>query len=381
MVSTSLTAQEVPLTNWTVPPYRGTTSAGGGLSTMADITPGIGFVGVAPCRLVDTRQAGFPAGYGTPALTAGVPRSFDLKSDPLCTGIPTGVEAYSLNVTVTNTAGPGHLVIYPQGGAQPTVSSINYVAAQTIANAVIVPAGTNGGVTVVAGVSGTHLIIDINGYFIDQYNPGVSFHAVSSNVAPAILAENTSTVDNAVAVQGVITSPTPGSFATGVRGISNGYGVYGSSTNGFGVVATTGGTGPNSAVWARTTSSTGGSSGVFGWANGGGSASIFGGKFITDGVISTAAGVKGVSGHGDPLGDLRDARLAPTRGSVERTTTRLRTSSLPMESSAYRGPTGWEASFSTSWEPGQSLPAISEADLGSTPTGEDRLGRFSARAT
>jgi hypothetical protein len=158
-----------------------------------------------------------------------VPRSFDLKSDPLCTGIPTGVEAYSLNVTVTNTAGPGHLVIYPQGGAQPTVSSINYVAAQTIANAVIVPAGTNGGVTVVAGVSGTHLIIDINGYFIDQYNPGVSFHAVSSNVAPAILAENTSTVDNAVAVQGVITSPTPGSFATGVRGISNGYGVYGSS--------------------------------------------------------------------------------------------------------------------------------------------------------
>ena len=45
------------------------------------------------------------------------------------------------------------------------VSTVNYVAGQTIANAAIVPAGTGGGVTVIAGVSGTDLIIDINGYF------------------------------------------------------------------------------------------------------------------------------------------------------------------------------------------------------------------------
>src|SRR6266545_6012900 len=70
---------DIPLTNWTVPPYH-SSSARGGLSTMADVTPGIGFVGVAPCRLVDTRQAGFPAGYGTPSLAGGVPRNFDLNS-------------------------------------------------------------------------------------------------------------------------------------------------------------------------------------------------------------------------------------------------------------------------------------------------------------
>jgi hypothetical protein len=58
LVTPCLGAQEIPLSNWTVPPYR----AQGGLSTMTDVTPGIGFVGVAPCRLVDTRQAGFPAG-------------------------------------------------------------------------------------------------------------------------------------------------------------------------------------------------------------------------------------------------------------------------------------------------------------------------------
>jgi hypothetical protein len=160
------------------------------------------------------------------------------------------VDAYSLNVTVTNTQGPGFILIYPQGGAQPSVSTVNYVAGQTIANAAVVPAGTGGGVTVIAGVSGTHLIIDINGYFTDQYNAGVSFHAVSSNVAPAILAENTSTVANASAIAAYITSTTPGDFATAVfgRNNGNGYGVHGSSQSGFGVIAGGGAGG----VWAIT---------------------------------------------------------------------------------------------------------------------------------
>jgi hypothetical protein len=57
------------------------------------------FFGATPCRLVDTRQAGFPAGFGPPALAAGVPRNFDLNSDPLCPEIPAGAQAYSLNIT------------------------------------------------------------------------------------------------------------------------------------------------------------------------------------------------------------------------------------------------------------------------------------------
>jgi hypothetical protein len=70
-----------------------------------------------------------------------------------------------LNITVTNTQGPGFILIYPQGGAQPSVSTLNYVAGQTIANAAVVPLGTGGGVTVIAGVSGTDLILDTNGYY------------------------------------------------------------------------------------------------------------------------------------------------------------------------------------------------------------------------
>ena len=123
------------------------------------------FIGVNPCRIVDTRTTtmpNFPAGYGPPALTGGSPRSFALVGQ--C-GIPAAAVAVSLNVTVTNTGGPGFILIYPQGGAQPTVSTLNYVAGQTVANAAVVPLGTGGGVTVIAGVSGADLILDTNGYY------------------------------------------------------------------------------------------------------------------------------------------------------------------------------------------------------------------------
>lgn len=245
--SSTLLAQnvDIPLRNWTVPPYQVGATSSGGITTMTDITQGIGFVGVTPCRLVDTRQAGFPAGYGTPALVAGVQRNFDLNSDPLCTGIPASVDAYSLNVTVTNTAGPGFIIIWPQGQTPPSTSSINYVAAQTIANAVIVPSDPSGtgGVSVVAGVSGTDLIIDINGYFTDAYNSNVQF-VVSGNVSAqgAIAGTNSSSVANSYGVRGQVSGTGAGS--AGVYGLASGasgatYGVFGktssTSTNSAGV--------------------------------------------------------------------------------------------------------------------------------------------------
>jgi hypothetical protein len=129
-------------------------------------TPPLHFVGITPCRLVDTRGNGFTGQYGPPALTQGVPRNFVLTGR--C-GISATAQAVSLNVTVTNTQGPGFILIYPQGSAQPTVSTLNYVAGQTVANAAVVPLGTGGAITVIAGVSGTDLILDTNG----DYRGGV----------------------------------------------------------------------------------------------------------------------------------------------------------------------------------------------------------------
>jgi hypothetical protein len=128
---------------------------------------------VGPCRLVDTRQAG----YGAPALVGGSPRN--LNDDPL---------------TVTNAQGPGFIPIYPQGSVQPPVSTLNYVAGQTIANAAIVPAGAGDGVTVIAGVSGTDLIIDINGYYAPVgLNVGTIFNYTGNATVNSTLAISGST--------------------------------------------------------------------------------------------------------------------------------------------------------------------------------------------
>jgi hypothetical protein len=146
--------------NWAAPASWSPARSHGGLTTMGAVTSPLPFIGLAPCRIVDTRNA--PGPYGAPALAAGVPRNFTLTGQ--CS-IPTEAFVASLNVTVTNTAGPGFILIYPAGGSQPTVSTLNYIAGQTIANAAVVPLGAGGGITVIAGVSGTDLILDTNGYY------------------------------------------------------------------------------------------------------------------------------------------------------------------------------------------------------------------------
>jgi hypothetical protein len=120
------------------------------------------FVGVTPCRIVDTRGNGFTGAYGPPSLSPGGQRVFPLVGQ--C-GIPDAAEAVSLNITVTDGAGPGFVRVYPAAATPPKVSTLNFVAGQTVANAAIVPLGAGGGIAVQAGVSGADVIIDTNGYF------------------------------------------------------------------------------------------------------------------------------------------------------------------------------------------------------------------------
>jgi hypothetical protein len=123
-------------------------------------TPPLPFVAVAPCRVVDTRGNGFTGAFGPPALASSVARDFPLAGQ--C-GIPADAQAVSLNVTATNTLGPGFLLLAPAGSPPPLVSTLNYLAGETVANAALAPLGP-GGLTVLAGVSGADLILDVNGY-------------------------------------------------------------------------------------------------------------------------------------------------------------------------------------------------------------------------
>ena len=56
------------------------------------------------------------------------------------------------------------LALWPTGESQPYVSTLNSWRGEVLANAALVPAGTNGSVTVFAS-NPTDLIIDVNGVF------------------------------------------------------------------------------------------------------------------------------------------------------------------------------------------------------------------------
>jgi hypothetical protein len=160
--------------NWTVPPYHG---ASGGLTTMTDFTPPRAFVAVAPCRVVDTRNANGP--YGGPPLATNVARTFDIDNGP-CAGLPSGIEAYSLSFGAILPPADGFLTAWPTGTAQPVFSQVNLIAGEVVANAAIVPAGSNGAINVLVNIGPTNVYIDINGYFSETIGAPNSF-AVENN--------------------------------------------------------------------------------------------------------------------------------------------------------------------------------------------------------
>ena len=112
---------------------------------------GIQLTPVTPCRLVDTRQ-------GQP-IQAGTSQSFTLPGLGGC-GIPTSAVAYSLNVTVVPQRTLGYLTIWPTGEAQPTVSLMNSPDGRIKANAAVVPAGSQGAVSVYV-TDTSNVILDI----------------------------------------------------------------------------------------------------------------------------------------------------------------------------------------------------------------------------
>ncbi|MBK8598213.1 MAG: hypothetical protein IPN83_22070 [Holophagales bacterium] len=174
----TLRAGEIPLGTWNAPPTWAAAGAASGASDSSRMsaaaradsidaldavpTPPLVFTGIAPCRVADTRDSGFPPGYGPPSMPSSAPRDFTLAGR--C-DIPSSAQAVSVNFTVTNTLGAGFLLVFPAGGAAASVSTLNYLAGQTVANAAVVPLGTGGALTAVAGVSGFDLLVDVNGYY------------------------------------------------------------------------------------------------------------------------------------------------------------------------------------------------------------------------
>jgi predicted nucleic acid-binding Zn-ribbon protein len=122
------------------------------------------FVSLTPCRVVDTREEA-RGSLGTPVLAANAQRDLPILQSSC--GIPTNALAYAFNITVIPHGSLPYLTVWPTGRAQPGVSTLNSYQGTVVANAALVPAGTNGSISVYAAGT-TDLIIDITGYFAQQ---------------------------------------------------------------------------------------------------------------------------------------------------------------------------------------------------------------------
>ena len=133
----------------------------------APLTTGLHFYPITPCRVADTRvPAGFSGQFGPPSFGAGQTRAFNILSSSCATSIPTSVAAYSLNFTVVPPAGgpAANLTTWPVGPAtMPNVSTLNFYG-NVVANAAVVPSGTNGSINVYVNLP-TDVLFDINGFF------------------------------------------------------------------------------------------------------------------------------------------------------------------------------------------------------------------------
>jgi hypothetical protein len=121
------------------------------------------FTAVTPQRILDTRS-----GLGRmPATPAPIPanRAIDVQVTGRA-GVPaSGVSAVVLNATVTEPTAAGYVTVFPTGDPLPDISSLNFVAGQTVPNLVTIALGDDGKVSVFNANGDTDVLLDVAGYY------------------------------------------------------------------------------------------------------------------------------------------------------------------------------------------------------------------------
>ncbi|HEV2235816.1 MAG TPA: hypothetical protein VGR57_04060 [Ktedonobacterales bacterium] len=139
------------------------------LTSVANGTPGgaLNYL-AAPIRLFDSRvgqPAPLPASKG--ALAGGSTTSIQVTGTSVGgLSVPVGATGVFGNLTVTNTQGPGDLILWPHGAPRPLTSNINYGPGQTVANSVNVGLSGGGAMDLFVHVNGTDVIFDVAGYVL-----------------------------------------------------------------------------------------------------------------------------------------------------------------------------------------------------------------------
>ena len=126
--------------------------------------PTTSLVSLNPARVLETRPGlptidGLQQGIG--ALVGGSVTTVQIGGRVT---VPSDASAVVLNATITEAQGSGFATVFPCGSPIPTASNINFVAGSTVANLVVSKLGQGGTVCVFTN-QGTHLVVDVAGYF------------------------------------------------------------------------------------------------------------------------------------------------------------------------------------------------------------------------
>jgi len=121
------------------------------------------FYPVTPCRILDTRDASGPT-LGQPLAGDGT-----LGSDVAgACGVSPTAKAVAANVTVTQPAGSGYLVVFPGDEPEPVTSTVHFSAGRTRASNTHLKLSTSGLDDILiknASPGPAHVILDVSGYY------------------------------------------------------------------------------------------------------------------------------------------------------------------------------------------------------------------------
>ncbi|MCL4434228.1 MAG: IPT/TIG domain-containing protein [Actinobacteria bacterium] len=143
-------------------------------------TPAGLYNAVTPTRLADSRCSESPLPTGiTSSYCSAIPSAngklvtlgAGKTENVTVTGVgpvpSSGVSAVVLNLTAVNTSSSGYFTAYPAGASKATVSTVNWIAGQTVPNRVIVEVGANGAITLYNNSGTANFIVDVSGYYTD----------------------------------------------------------------------------------------------------------------------------------------------------------------------------------------------------------------------
>ena len=125
---------------------------------------------VQPYRLVDTRPNSGQIGQGN-TLTAGRTLTFQVSPSGIApNNVPFGATAVVVNITAVNPSSTGYLTAFAAGQTVPFISTVNFVAGQTVANEATIALGNSGDplfgqISIFNFTGATDVVVDVQGYY------------------------------------------------------------------------------------------------------------------------------------------------------------------------------------------------------------------------